>query len=143
MAVGASFQIVNLVQFNKHMQQIAIKEQNWIKKQIKISALNVQRKAKRLVPKDSGLLSSRIKYDIQQGGFSAKMYAMTDYAVYVHWGTGIYAENGKGRKTPWFYRDRKTGQGRWTRGQKPKLFLKIPWDNEKPDFLRRLRRIPI
>ena len=34
------------------------------------------------------------------------------YAPYVELGTGIYAEEGNGRKTPWVYQD---DEGRWHR----------------------------
>ena len=47
----------------------------------------------------------------------------TDYAIYNEFGTGIHAEGGKGRKTPWAYQDNK---GKWhrTSGMKPIHFLK-------------------
>ena len=50
----------------------------------------------------------------------SKVYVGTpvDYAVYNEYGTGIYAEGGKGRKTPWFYVDAH-GEGHWTHGMKP------------------------
>lgn len=44
------------------------------------------------------------------------------YAVYVEHGTGIYADNGKGRQSPWVWRD-KNGDYHWTRGIKPQHFL--------------------
>ena len=45
-----------------------------------------------------------------------------EYAPYVEFGTGIYADSG-GRKTPWVYKDE---EGNWhrTRGQKPIHFLR-------------------
>lgn len=50
-----------------------------------------------------------------------------EYAVYVESGTGIYADGGGGRKTPWryYYEGKKGRTGwRWTRGQKPVHFLR-------------------
>ena len=44
------------------------------------------------------------------------------YAIYHELGTGIHASNGKGRKTPWYYKDDK-GKWHWTRGIKPIHFL--------------------
>lgn len=48
-----------------------------------------------------------------------------DYAPYVHQGTGIYAKDGNGRKTPWkvvtMYKGKKVVFV--TRGQKPNPFL--------------------
>jgi HK97 gp10 family phage protein len=45
-----------------------------------------------------------------------------EYAPYVEYGTGIYAEGG-GRSTPWRYKD---SDGNWhtTSGQKPQPFLR-------------------
>ena len=45
------------------------------------------------------------------------------YAIYNEVGTGIYAEGGKGRKSPWTYVDDK-GEVHRTRGMKPLHFLK-------------------
>jgi phage gpG-like protein len=46
-----------------------------------------------------------------------------EYAIYNEVGTGIYAEGGKGRQSPWAYKDDK---GNWhrTRGITPLHFLK-------------------
>lgn len=44
------------------------------------------------------------------------------YPVYVEYGTGIYADNGKGRQSPWVWRD-KNGDYHWTRGIEPQHFL--------------------
>lgn len=44
------------------------------------------------------------------------------YPVYVEYGTGIYADNGQGRQSPWVWRD-KNGDYHWTRGIPPHHFL--------------------
>lgn len=46
-----------------------------------------------------------------------------EYSPYVELGTGIYAEDGQGRKTPWRYQD---AQGNWhtTHGMQPRPFLR-------------------
>ena len=51
-----------------------------------------------------------------------------DYAPYVELGTGIYAEDGQGRKTSWKYQD---AQGKWhtTRGMEAKPFLRPAVEN--------------
>ena len=46
-----------------------------------------------------------------------------EYAAYVELGTGIYAEGGGGRPTPWVYQDAK-GNWHYTRGNKAQPFLK-------------------
>ncbi len=47
----------------------------------------------------------------------------TYYAPYVELGTGIHADEGKGRKTPWVWID-KNGKPHKTNGMKPRHFLK-------------------
>lgn len=45
------------------------------------------------------------------------------YPIFVEYGTGIYADGGKGRQTPWVWRD-KNGKFHYTRGMKPRHFLR-------------------
>ena len=54
-----------------------------------------------------------------------------EYAIYHHQGTGIYAVNGDGRKTPWVYEDPKTGEKIDTRGSKPNPYLKDTIEQEQ------------
>ena len=57
----------------------------------------------------------------------------SEYAPYVHQGTGIYAKDGNGRKTPWKYEAKAGKYKGWhiTRGQKPQPFLeKAKLDNK-------------
>lgn len=55
------------------------------------------------------------------------------YAIYNEVGTGIYAEGGGGRQTPWVYQD---GNGNWhrTRGMKGIHFLKDAVANNINEF---------
>ena len=54
-----------------------------------------------------------------------------EYAIYHHQGTGIYASDGNGRKTPWVYEDPKTGEKIYTRGSKPHPYLKDTIEQEQ------------
>lgn len=54
-----------------------------------------------------------------------------EHAIYHHQGTGIYAVNGDGRKTPWSYDDPKTGEKIWTKGSKPNHYLKDTIEQEQ------------
>ena len=42
----------------------------------------------------------------------------------------MYAENGKGRKTPWLYKN-KDGETVWTHGSKPQPFIRPARDEAK------------
>lgn len=56
-----------------------------------------------------------------------------DYAPYVELGTGVYAEDGKGRKTPWRYQD-KDGNWHATRGMPPRPYLRPAVENHIRDY---------
>lgn len=58
------------------------------------------------------------------------------YAVYVELGTGIFAEKGNGRKTPWIWKDF-NGKWHFTRGMAPRPFLR-PAVEEHTDELREI-----
>jgi hypothetical protein len=47
----------------------------------------------------------------------------TNYGLYLEYGTGEYAEGGKGRKGGWFYVDSK-GVGHFTRGMRPRPYVR-------------------
>lgn len=51
-------------------------------------------------------------------------------AIWEEFGTGIYAQNGNGRKTPWVYRDEK-GQWHRTKGKKPRKALQNAFNTLK------------
>lgn len=74
-------------------------------------------------PVDDGNLKNSIEVNYSHGGFKAKITVGASYAVYVEFGTGIYAEDGTGRKTPWVYFDEKLGRYVFTRGMRAQPFF--------------------
>ena len=66
-------------------------------------------------PVDDGNLKNSIEVNYSHGGFKAK--------ITVGAGTGIYAEDGTGRKTPWVYFDEKLGRYVFTRGMRAQPFF--------------------
>ena len=50
------------------------------------------------------------------------------YSIWVELGTGIFAEKGNGRKTPWVWKDF-NGQWHFTRGMKARPFLRPAVEN--------------
>ena len=70
---------------------------------------------------DTGAMRNSISHEVD--GSTCYVGTNIEYAIYHEYGTGIYADGGNGRKTPWFYVDEK-GVGHWTRGIKPIHFLK-------------------
>lgn len=74
---------------------------------------------------DTGRLRNSITHQVgdDESGKYVAIGTNVDYAIYVHEGTGIYAAEGNGRKTPWFYTD-DNGETHFTRGMKPNRFLR-------------------
>lgn len=79
--------------------------------------------AKDLCPVDVGTLQNSISHAVDEGEQAAYIGSDLEYAPYVELGTGIYADGGGGRPTPWVYQDAK-GNWHWTRGNPAQPFLK-------------------
>lgn len=71
---------------------------------------------------DGGNLKNSIEVDYRYGGLTAVISVGADYAIYVEYGTGIYAEDGGGRQTPWVYYDTKLNRWVMTRGMRAQPF---------------------
>lgn len=92
------------------------------------ACLTVERSAKQKCPVDSGILRADIQSTVKvsEAAIVGRIGNTVGYAPYVHNGTGIYAKNGDGRKTPWFVPagiSGKYSEGWITRGQKPQPYL--------------------
>ena len=91
-----------------------------IKQRLGIACALVERAAKQKAPKDNGELRRSITSKVE--GTTGIVFTPLEYAPYVEYGTGLFAEGG-GRKDEWSYQDDK---GDWytTRGQKPQPFMR-------------------
>ena len=89
---------------------------------LKAGAL-VERSAKQKCPKDNGQLAQNIQYSVDGKGTTCTVYNPLEYAPYVEYGTGLYAEENGRKDVPWHYQDE---EGNWhtTSGQKPQPFLR-------------------
>lgn len=85
----------------------------------------VEASAKKKAPKDSGALRRSIasKVEAEDGNIQGVVYTALEYAPYVEYGTGLFAESGGRTNVPWVYQD---DEGNWhsTKGQKPQPFLR-------------------
>lgn len=94
---------------------------------MKKACLIVESDSKRRCPVNEGELRASITSDVSVS--ASKILGIIGsnlmYAPYVHNGTGIYAVNGDGRKTPWVYviQSGPHAGGYCTVGQKPNPFL--------------------
>ena len=101
----------------------------------------VERSAKQNAPKGSGELRRSITSKIEQDGdeLIGKVYTPLEYAPYVEFGTGLFAENGNGRKdVPWNYQDDK-GEWHSTSGMKPQPFLRPALHENREEIIRILK----
>lgn len=92
---------------------------------------------KKLCPVDTGRLRNSISHAVSGND----VYIGTNvqpYAIFVELGTGIYASDGQGRKTPWTYYDR-NGKLHYTRGIKPHHMLKKAATEHTEEYNRILR----
>jgi HK97 gp10 family phage protein len=99
----------------------------------------VERSAKQKAPKDTGALRRSItsKVETENGNIQGIVFTPLEYAPYIEYGTGLFAENG-GRQDAWSYKDDK---GKWhtTSGQKPQPFMRPALDENRENIKRILK----
>ncbi len=97
------------------------------------ACLLIEAAAKKNAPKGNGTLRNSIesKVDVDGKDVIGTVFTPLEYAPYVEYGTGLFAE-GEGRKdVPWSYQD---DEGEWhsTSGMKPHPFMRPALnDNQK------------
>ena len=107
-----------------------------LRKSLETAALLVERSAKQKAPKDTGALRRSITSKVE--GLEGIIYTPLEYAPYIEYGTGLFAE-GNGRKdVPWNYQDDK---GNWhsTSGLKPHPFMRPSLDENRQKILNILK----
>lgn len=103
----------------------------------KVCAL-VERTAKEKAPKDTGALRRSITSNVSEEAdyIVGTIYTPLEYAPYVEYGTGLFAENGNGRSdVPWSYQD---DEGNWhsTSGQHPHPYMRPALTDNKEKILQ-------
>ncbi len=109
-----------------------------IEKAVSRAALLVEAEAKKKAPRDNGDLARSITSKVETSGneVTGTVFTPLFYAPYVEYGTGLFAEDGDGRKdVPWHYKDDK-GDWHSTSGQKPQPFLRPALDENREQVLR-------
>lgn len=104
------------------------------------SCAMVERTAKQKAPKDTGELRRSIASRIESNRDSLQGVVFTplEYAPYVEYGTGLFAENGGRKDVPWNYQD---DEGKWhsTSGMHPQPYLRPALDENREQILRLLK----
>lgn len=96
----------------------------------------VERSAKEKAPKDTGQLRQSITSKVEDG--VGVIFTPLEYAPYVEYGTGLFAENGGRKDVPWCYQD---DAGNWhsTSGQHPQPFMRPALDENRMEIMRILK----
>lgn len=100
------------------------------------ASLLVERSARQNAQRfrDTGALARSIESKVE--GNEGIVFTPLEYAPYVEYGTGLFAENGNGRTdVPWFYRDDE-GKGHFTSGQHPNPFMRTALDSNRAKILK-------
>ena len=107
---------------------------------LKKACMLVERSAKQKAPKGTGELRRSITSKIESQGDELRgvVYTPLEYAPYVEYGTGLFAEDGGRTDVPWNYQD---DEGNWhsTSGMPPRPFLRPALDENRAEILRLLR----
>jgi HK97 gp10 family phage protein len=100
----------------------------------------VERSAKEKAPKGNGELRRSITSKVESDGGApvGVVFTPLEYAPYVEFGTGLFAEEGGRQNVPWCYQD---DEGNWhtTSGMKPQPYMR-PALNENREQIKRILR---
>lgn len=96
----------------------------------------VERSAKQLAPKDTGALRRSISSRVEEN--KGIVFTPLEYAPYVEFGTGLFAEAGGRADTPWSYQDDK-GEWHSTSGQHPQPFMRPALNNNRAEIKQILK----
>ena len=102
-----------------------------IQRALEAIGLQAEGYAKMLCPVDTGNLRNSISHTVNED--KAIIGTNVEYAAYVEFGTGKFAQDGKGRATPWSYQDE---DGNWhtTSGAKPQPYLQPAVYNHTDEY---------
>ena len=104
------------------------------------AVLLVERSAKQKAPKGIGDLRRSItsKVDTDGDNIEGVVYTPLEYAPYVEYGTGLFAEEGGRLDVPWNYRD---DEGNWhsTSGMKPQPYMRPALNEHREEILRLIK----
>jgi len=87
-----------------------------------------------LIPVMTSNLKTSLDYVVDEDKMTLTVGVGEEYAVYVEFGTGEFAENGQGRKGGWTYKDPITGETVFTWGQDPQPYMRPGYRNQKKNI---------
>lgn len=124
------------IEVTSHRVEVIQAKDEAVAKALETIGRVAERYAKELCPTDTSRLKNSISHQVDD----ETVYVGTnvEYAPYVEFGTGKFAEGGGGRPTPWSYQDDK---GNWhtTNGMKPQPYLKPAIENHLDEYKQYLK----
>ena len=96
----------------------------------------VEGEAKKKAPKDTGALRRSISSTVK--GPEGIVFTPLEYAPYVEYGTGLFAEKGGRKDVPWYYKDE---EGKWhiSSGQHPHPYMRPALNENREEVLRLIK----
>lgn len=117
-----------------------IAEPDKIRGALKKSCALVERDAKIKAPKDTGALRRSITSEIvtEDGDIAGIVFTPLEYAPYVEYGTGLFAESGGRKDVPWNYQD---DEGNWhsTSGQRPQPYMRPALNENREEIIKLIK----
>lgn len=96
----------------------------------------VEAAAKQKAPKGNGELRRSITSKVEN--LEGVVYTPLEYAPYVEYGTGLFAENGGRQDVPWSYQDDK-GEWHTTSGMSPSPYMRPALNENREQILRLIK----
>lgn len=93
-----------------------------------------------LIPVYTSNLKTSLDYKVDIDRMEVTIGVGEEYAIYVEFGTGEFAENGQGRKGGWTYTDKVTGETIFTYGQNPQPYMRPGFRNNKNNIKKLLEK---
>ncbi len=113
--------------FVKSVEDATFKMIKQLTGNVEKACIIIEIEAKKGCPVDQGITRASINHDVTLNSDSivGTVGCSLETAPFVHQGTGLYAKDGNGRKTPWKYKAVAGKYKGWhtTSGQKPQPFL--------------------
>lgn len=137
--MSAEIKMQGLEDIVKRVQSIA--ELAEYEAAIKKACALVERSAKQKAPKGDGALRRSITSKVDKesyGEIVGVVYTPLEYAPYVEYGTGLFAEEGGRQEVPWSYQDDK-GEWHTTSGMKPSPYMRPALNENREEILKLLK----
>ncbi|WP_240458701.1 HK97-gp10 family putative phage morphogenesis protein [Virgibacillus sp. Bac330] len=139
--IAIGIEMGGLKQFERAVDRFEEKFINAVKRVVVETAELIQSQAQALAPVDDGNLKQSIEIRYFNRGLSAEIIVGAEYGIYVEYGTGIYALEGNGRKTPWVYWSEKLGRYVYTKGMKAQPYWTPAIELGSKHFERELNKL--